>query len=138
MTLDPIPTVRSYLLTQTALTALVDSRIYSPMIPEDATSFPAISYQLLAGDTHIDLPVSHPVLEFRCWQLPPPDSTFESVRQVFLLLHTALHAISNTPVTGLGRILWCRCVQESRDLQDPSTHWLYSQSMFQFGITNEP
>ena len=59
--------IRAYLITQTALTALVGTRIYCPRLPEKAT-LPAISFFTRGGTSTPYIPgIPEPSVQFDCW-----------------------------------------------------------------------
>ena len=82
--------IRAYLATQTALTALVSTRIYSPRLPENAT-LPAIGFFTRGGSSTPYIPgIVTPSVQFDCWA----DNPIEA-RQVYRALYNALQGIQN-------------------------------------------
>lgn len=85
--------IRAYLVTQTALTALVGGatpRIYSPRLPEKAT-LPAIGFFARGGTSTPYIPgVVTPSVQFDCWA----SSSIEA-RRIYRALYDALQGIQN-------------------------------------------
>jgi len=111
--------IRNYLVTQTALTALIggaNPRIYCPRLPENAV-LPAISFFTRGGLTnpHIEKIVS-PSVQFKCWADNPIDA-----REVYRALFSALQGIQmiNVVVSGTTySILSAREEVQGQDLVD--------------------
>ncbi len=97
MIADTNTIIRTYLLTQTTLTALVSQRIYCPRLPENA-DLPAVGFFTRGGisNPHIEKIVS-PSVQFDCWADNPIDA-----RKVYDALFTALQGIQMTDVVVGG------------------------------------
>ena len=86
--------IQSYLLTSAPLVALVNSRIYCPRLPENAT-LPAVSYFVRGGLSTPYIPgIVNPSVQFDCWAANPIDA-----RKVYRALYDALQGIQNQIVT---------------------------------------
>ncbi len=85
--------IRAYLVTQTALTALVGGatpRIYSPRLPEKAT-LPAVGFFARGGISTPYIPgIVTPSVQFDCWA-----ETSIEARRVYRALYDALQGIQN-------------------------------------------
>lgn len=86
--------IRKYLLTCTALTDLVDERIYCPRAPENA-SLPNVTFFTRGGLSTPYIPdFVSPSKQFDCWDDDPIDA-----REVYRALYDSLQGIQNIPVT---------------------------------------
>lgn len=104
--------IRDYLLTDTALVALVGQRIYCPRLPENAT-LPAIGYFTRGGTSTPYIPgIPEPSVQFDCWASNPIDA-----REVYGTLYDALQGIQNITV-GSYKILSAIEEVQGQDLVD--------------------
>ncbi len=89
--------IRAYLVTVTALTDVVSTRIYYPRLPENAT-LPAIGFLTRGGTSTPYIPgIPEPSVQFDCWADNPI-----TARQVYGLLYDALQGIQNQDVVFDG------------------------------------
>lgn len=114
--IDTNAIIRTYLLTDAPLAAVVSTRIYVPIIPEKAT-IPAISFFTRGGSsTPYIPPIPAPSVQFDCY-----GRTALEARQVYRLLYDALQGIQNVAVTiapTTYRILGAREEVQGQDLLD--------------------
>jgi hypothetical protein len=104
--------VRTYLLTDAPLVALVGSRVYCPRLPE-GSALPAIGYFVRGGTSSPYVPeIPTPSVQFDCWAQGPIEA-----RQVYRALYDALQGIQNVTV-GSNVILSAREEVQGQDLQD--------------------
>ena len=88
MVADVNAIIRTYLLTDIALAALVSQRIYCPRLPENAT-LPAIGFFTRGGDSNPYIPgIVTPSVQFDCWA-----DNFIDAREVYRALYDALQGI---------------------------------------------
>jgi len=91
--------LKTYLLSQSGLTALIGQRYYPVTIPQSCT-LPAVAYQKISGARihafSADIG-SYPRMEFVCY-----GKTYESVSDVFEQLRSALQDYLNTTMGGAG------------------------------------
>ena len=114
--------IRTYLLTDVALTALVGARIYCPRLPENAT-LPAVSFFTRGGTSTPYIPgIINPSVQFDCWAT---DTEVAGVvtkgnniaREVYRTLYDALQGIQDTTV-GAYKILSAIEEVQGQDLVD--------------------
>ena len=90
--------LRTYLLTQTALTDLVvddDERIYCPRAPENA-KLPNVTFLTRGGRSTPYIPdLPSPSVQIDCWADDPVDA-----RVIYRRLYDALQGIQNVEVNG--------------------------------------
>ena len=104
--------IRTYLLTDTALVALVGQRIYCPRLPENAT-LPAVGDFTRGGTSTPYSPgIPEPSVQFDCWASNPIDA-----REVYGTLYDALQGIQNITV-GSYKILSAIEEVQGQDLVD--------------------
>lgn len=96
--------IREYLVNETVLTDVVNTRIYVPRLPEDAT-LPAVSFFTRGGDsTPYIPPIPGPSIQFDCWAkdidggLTGP----RGARAVYNALYDVLQGIQRQTVTVDG------------------------------------
>jgi len=117
--IDSNKAIRVYLLTQTALTALVSTRIYNPALPAGYT-LPAIAYQIRGGNSDPYIPgIIEPSVQFKCYDDDPVGA-----RAVYRALYDALQGIQDITV-GSYKILSSREEGQGQDLIDPDVPHLY-------------
>ena len=98
MVADTNSIILTYLLTDTALVALVSDRIYCPRLPEKAT-LPAIGFFTRGGDSNPYIPgIVTPSVQFDCWATDTEVAgvvTKGSIiaREVYRALYDALQGI---------------------------------------------
>lgn len=86
--------IRTYLLTQTALTDLVSNRIYCPRASENA-ELPNITFSTRGGRSTPYIPdLPSPSVQFDCWADDPIEA-----RSIYMSLYDALQGIQNESVT---------------------------------------
>jgi len=104
--------IRAYLAADTALAALVGTRIYCPRLPENAT-LPAIGFITRGGSANPYIPdMPNPSVQFDCWAGNPIDA-----REVYRALYDALQGIQNIAV-GSNYILSAIEEGQGQDLVD--------------------
>lgn len=118
--------VRAYLVTQTALTALIGGsstpRVYCPSVPQGGT-FPAISYFRRGGVSNDYYPgIVDPSFQFDCWG---NDSI--TAESIYTKLYDALQGIENIPVVVGSKTYHILGAKEEtmgtgplRDVDDPN------------------
>jgi hypothetical protein len=121
--------IRNYLLTQTALTALVGTRIYAPLkkdtkavVPDlpVGTTLPAVTFIIRGGTSTPYTPgITEPSFQFKCFDNDPIDA-----RTVYRALYDSLQGIQNVTV-GTYHILSAIEEVQGQDLQDPVIPNLY-------------
>lgn len=103
----------SYLVTQATLVTLVDRRIYTPRLPENAT-LPAISFFSRGGTSTPYIPgIVEPSVQFDCWANNPIDA-----RKVYRELYSALQGIQNIATGTTQGILSAIEEVQGQDLVD--------------------
>lgn len=109
--------LRAWLVAQTSLTNLVNTRIYCGKLPEGAT-LPAITFVTNGGqadETIATFPEAS--IQFNCWADDPIEA-----RQIYRALYDALYPLlreSVTVGTNTYYILWTQETTHGIDLQDP-------------------
>jgi len=108
--------LRTYLLTQTELTALVvidgDERIYCPRAPENA-KLPNITFFTRGGRSTPYIPdLPSPSVQIDCWANDPIEA-----REIYRALYDALQGIQNVGV-GTNTILSAIEEVQGQDLVD--------------------
>jgi len=89
--------IRAYLVAQTALTDVVDQKIFIPRLPEN-TVLPAIGFFTRGGTSHPYIPgLLSPSVQFDCWADDPIEA-----REVYRALYDVLQGIQNQTVTVGG------------------------------------
>lgn len=117
--LDTNAVIKSYLATDTALTALVGTRIYCPRLPENAT-LPAIGFFTRGGTSTPYIPgMPVPSVQFDCWADDPIEA-----REVYRALYDALQGIQNVSV-GSNYILSAIEEVQGQDLVDTDIQGYY-------------
>ncbi len=112
MVADVNAIIRTYLLTDIALAALVAQRIYCPRLPEN-TTLPAIGFFTRGGDSNPYIPgIVTPSVQFDCWA-----SNLIDAREVYGALYDALQGIQNVTV-GSYKILSAIEEVQGQDLVD--------------------
>lgn len=91
--------VRTYLLADSAVTALIADRVYPLQLPQSA-ALPAVTYQRVSGTEGItyDGPsgLGRSRLQFDCWA-----TTYGSVVEVFSAIKSALRAYPETRIVNV-------------------------------------
>jgi len=105
--------LKSYLLSQSGLTALIGQRYYPLSIPQGC-SMPAVAYEKISGPRihafSADIG-SYPRMEFTCY-----GETYPSVSAVFEQLRSALQDYLNTIMGGVGGLeVKAVLLQDERD-----------------------
>jgi hypothetical protein len=104
--------LRTYLLTQDDLTALVGQRIYCPRAPENAT-LPNITFFTRGGRSTPYIPdLPSPSVQIDCWADDPIEA-----RELYRTLYDALQGIQNVTV-GSNVILSAIEEVQGQDLVD--------------------
>jgi len=86
--------IREFLIRQTTLTDIVDTKIYCPRLPEN-TELPALGFFTRGGNSNPYIPgIITPSVQFDCWGTSPA-----AARQVYRALYDVLQGIQNEPVT---------------------------------------
>jgi len=124
--------LRTYLVAQDSLTAIVGTRIYCPRLPENC-SLPAIGYFVRGG---VSTPYIPPIItssfQFDCWGSDPIEA-----RNVYRKLYDILQGIQNIDVV-IGdttyKILSAREEVQGQDLVD-ETIPNYFRTLAFFSIT---
>ena len=89
--------VRAFLVLQTALTNIVETKIYCPRLPEN-TELPALGFFTRGGSSDPYIPgIVMPSVQFDCWGESP-----QTARQVYRALYDVLQGIQNQPVVVDG------------------------------------
>ena len=100
-----ISIIREYLVNQAALTAVVNTRIYAPRLPENA-ALPAIGFFVRGGPpTNPYIPNIESVsVQFDCWaeDITGGMSGPRGARQVYAILRDVLQGIQQQTVTVDG------------------------------------
>lgn len=127
--IDAKNVVHSYLRAQSALTAIVGSRIYHERLPEDFTIAQAVVFSRRGGVTNPYSPdLLEPSFQFKCY-----GSTAEDAEEVYRALYDALQGIENQTV-GSDEILSAIEEVQGQDLRDPETDWPFVLTFFQFMV----
>ncbi len=110
----------SYLKGYAGLAALVSTRIYPLILPQDST-FPAVTYQRISGPRiHTmgnDPGLAYPRFQVSCW-----GKTYASAKAVAAQVIAALQNQRNTTWGGTGGVMVQASILESdRDLYEPDT-----------------
>lgn len=109
---DTNAVIKAYLATDTALAALVGTRIYCPNLPENA-DLPAIGFFTRGGTSTPYIPgMPAPSVQFDCWADDPIDA-----REVYRALYDCLQGIQNVAV-GSNYILSAIEEVQGQDLVD--------------------
>lgn len=114
--------IRAYLVGQTVLTDIVNTRIYCPRLPEGAT-LPAVGFFVRGGVSTPYIPgIITPSIQFDCWA---EDTTIKAgpigAREVYRALYDVLQGIQNITVTVGGsdyEIMSAIEEVQGQDLQD--------------------
>ena len=117
MVIEDVNTIlRTYLVAQATLTAVVGTRIYCPRLPEN-TELPAIGYFVRGGTSTPYIPgIVNPSFQFDCWADSP-----SVARNVYNKLYDVLQGIQNITVAVDGTdymILGAREEVQGQDLVD--------------------
>lgn len=108
--------IRAFLAGQTAITDIVDTRIYCPRLPENA-DLPALGFFTRGGTSTPYIPyLVEPSIEFDCWASAPIVA-----RGLYMAIYDALQGIQNeTVVVGLDTFHILSAIEEvqGQDLQD--------------------
>lgn len=128
--LDSRSIVRTYLLTVTALTSLVSTRIYGTSVAPEGVALPLVTMQRLGG------PGSHwviggyiePSISFKCWSNTPAGA-----EALYEALFDALNVIRSTTV-GSNVIKYAVENAAAQDFADLDSERFYVQTSWRFGI----
>jgi len=116
MNADTNAIIHAFLVTQTALTAVVSTRIHNPRLPE-GTTLPALGFFTRGGESTPYIPgLLTPSVQFDCWGASP-----QSAREVYRALYDVLQGIQNIKVTISGSDYYIKSAIEEvqgQDLQD--------------------
>ena len=105
--------LRTYLITQLALTAIVGTRIYIPRLPENAT-LPAIGFFTRGGMSTPYIPgIINPSVQFDCWADNPI-----TARQIYRALYDVLQGIQNQAVVIAPNTYYIMAAREEVQGQD--------------------
>lgn len=105
--------IRAYLITQTALTAVVTGGIFCPRLPENAT-LPAISFFERSGEANPHIPgIIISSVQFDCWADNPIDA-----REVYGVLYDALQGKQNIATGSTQGIMSAIEEVQGQDLVD--------------------
>lgn len=108
--------IRAYLVGQTAITDIVETRIYCPRLPENAT-LPALGFFTRGGrSTPYIPPLVEPSIQFDCWAETPIVA-----RGLYMAIYDALQGIQNqSVVVGLDTFHILSAIEEvqGQDLVD--------------------
>ena len=108
--------IREYLANETTLTDIVDTRIYCPRLPENAT-LPALGFFTRGGSSTPYIPgLVTPSVQFDCWGESPQDA-----REIYRALYDVLQGIQREVVTvgGINYIIWSAIEEvQGQDLVD--------------------
>lgn len=92
--------IRTYLAAQATLTAVVSTRIYCPLLPENAT-LPALGFFTRGGEATPYVPgLVQPSIQFDCWGDSPM-----AARRVYRALYEVLQGIQNISVTSPSSVI---------------------------------
>lgn len=133
-TYDISQAIRTMCINDSPLNANVGGRVFYPNLPDDEKIFPCVSFNILSGETDLYLPISKPIVEFKCWA--DEGEGHDVARDTYNLLHTALHGKNNVAV-GSTKVLWCHNSSEGQGLIEPAAKYKFVRSLFQFGILIE-
>ncbi len=136
MVADTNSIIREYLVNQTALTAIVGTRIVSPRLPENET-LPAISFFTRGGPSTPYIPgMPEPSVQFDCWDDDPIDA-----RTVYRTLYDALQGIQRQVVSlsGTDYIIWSAVEEvQGQDIPDVDIQGYFkTMTFFKFVIKAE-
>lgn len=108
--------LRAYLITQTGITDLVGTRIFSPRLPENC-DLPAISFFVRGGSSTPYIPdIPSPSIQIDCWANDPIDA-----REVYRKVYDALQGIEKQVVVIAPNTYYIlSAIEETQgqDLQD--------------------
>lgn len=124
--IDAAKTLNDYLLTQTALTALIGTRLWAEMdTPPEKQYKPhdgaGIVFKSAGGP---GLEAGDRVIAVR-WQFKIYGKDIYAIRSAYLALVDALH-----DVRGRGGILGSSLETPGVPLEEPDTHWLFMLTFF--------
>ena len=124
--------IREYLANETTLTDIVDTRIYCPRLPENAT-LPALGFFTRGGSSTPYIPgLVTPSVQFDCWGESPQDA-----REVYRALYDVLQGIQNETVTvdGTDYTIWSAIEEvQGQDLQDEIPNYYRVLTFFSIKI----
>ena len=124
--------IRAYLAADTALAALVGTRIYCPRLPENAT-LPAINFFTRGGTSISKVPkVVIPSIQINCWAKDPVES-----RKIYRAVYDVLNGLGNYECTIDGTtyyIIYTREEVQGQDIQDVDIQNLWNTMSF-YSIT---
>jgi hypothetical protein len=125
--------IRTFLLSQASLTALVSQRIFCPRLPEN-TALPAIGFFARGGNTNpFTKSIKSPSVQFDCWGTTPIEA-----RSLYLALFDVLQGVGGfyahyvPVVVGANTYYILGAKEESigQDIQDVSTPNYYKVLSF--------
>lgn len=129
---NPITSIKTYLLTISAITALVGTRIYGEEIPFDATDEVDLPPTIVldnAGKRDLwgasNMDVSGFRVTTRCYA-----PTLLQASDLDLLVYAAMKSINRWAVAGVGGLHYATQESGPRMLRDPDTKWPYSVSSY--------
>jgi hypothetical protein len=119
---DPIATVVEWLSSDSGVTALVDSRIYGGLLPQDVVvdqDGPAITVQIRGGNADAEVPLIRPSVQIEVWAGP---YQFQQAREVYRAIFDLMHGKNSISLTN-GYILSSVEEVPGQDGVDPDTNW---------------
>lgn len=84
---------------------------------QEGTTFPAITFDTVGGETELHVPLIKPRVQVRCWH----DTDQEVARQVYRAVHDALYNLRNQTLAGSEFLVETEEVVHGQDLVDPQS-----------------
>jgi len=135
--IDPALAIMTWLQSDSAITALVDSgNICSPVLPEGFSALTesgapgkinrAVVIRKTGGKSQSEIPpVLDPRFAIECWALESTDA-----QQVYGLVRDLMHGANSIDLGSTGFIISSQEEVPGQDVADPETHWFFVIAYF--------
>jgi len=126
---------RAVLAASSAITDLVNTRIYAIRVPRDLAQLDpqkCIVFQITGGASDDETPVQQPIIDVRCYS-----STSAGARVLYDAVRTRLTALNNEVVTVSTKSYLCFDAVEEMDgwdEVDPDTDWSVVIGSWRFSV----